>query len=251
MPPRRNTRANSSTDQEGQQNTPPMGHLDPVVIKILNTLTQQTTALAQQQQQIQQQQHQQQQHQQQQHQQVLPVVTFKSFQEAKPLEFKGSADPVEAKAWLKEMEKAFTLIEVTGEKKTEYASYFLKNEASYWWETSKALEPEGLITWERFTELFLEKYFPDFMRDQMELKFLELKQGSMTVSQYETKFTELSMFVLTYVDTEKKKAKRFQQGLRSWIRSKLAVLELDTYAAVVQKAMIAEGESDSYMRERE
>ncbi|KAK1369627.1 hypothetical protein POM88_035719 [Heracleum sosnowskyi] len=78
----------------------------------------------------QQQQHQQQQHQQQQHQKVLPVVTFKSFQAAQPPEFKGSADPVEAKAWLKEMEKAFTLKEVTGEKKTEYASYFLKNEAS-------------------------------------------------------------------------------------------------------------------------
>ncbi|KAK1369626.1 hypothetical protein POM88_035718 [Heracleum sosnowskyi] len=89
------------------------------------------------------------------------------------------------------------------------------------------------------------------MRDQMELKFLELKQGSMTVSQYKTKFTELSRFVPTYVDTEKKKAKGFQQGLSSWIRSKLAVLELDTYAAVVQKAMIAEGESDSYMREKE
>ncbi|KAK1384046.1 hypothetical protein POM88_021781 [Heracleum sosnowskyi] len=88
-----------------------------------------------------------------------------------------AAPAVEAKAWLKEMDKAFTLIEVTGEKKTEYSGYFLKNEASYWWET-------------------------------------KLKQGSMTVSQYETKFTELSRFVPTYVDTEKKKAKRFQQGLR-------------------------------------
>ncbi|KAK1360412.1 hypothetical protein POM88_044886 [Heracleum sosnowskyi] len=228
MPPRRNTGANISTDQEAQQQQ-----------QIQQQLLQQ------------QQHHQQHQHQQQQHQQVVPVVTFKSFQAAKPPEFKGSADTVEAKARLKEMEKAFTLIEVTGEKKTEYASYFLKNEASYWWETSKALEPEGLITWERFTELFLEKYFPDLMRDQMELKFLELKQRSMTVSQYETKFTELSRFFPTYVYTEKKKANRFQQGLRSWIRSKLAVLELDTYSAVVQKAMIAEGESDSYMRERE
>ncbi|KAK1360296.1 hypothetical protein POM88_044770 [Heracleum sosnowskyi] len=113
------------------------------------------------------------------------------------------------------------------------------------------MEPEGLITWGRFTELFLERYFLDYMRDQMKLKFLELKQGSMTVPQYETKFTELSRFVPTYVDTEKKKAKMFQQGLRSWIRSKLAILELDTYAAVVQKAMIAEAESDSYMREKE
>ncbi|KAK1372774.1 hypothetical protein POM88_028967 [Heracleum sosnowskyi] len=259
MAPRRQTRSTDTSDQEGQQNTPPTGRMDPMVIQLLNTLTQQTAALAQQQrtfqQQLleQQQQHQQHQHQQhqQQHQQATPAITFKSFQVAKPPEFKGSADPVEAKAWLKEMEKAFALIEVTEDKKTEYASYFMKNEASYWWETSRAMEPEGLITWARFTELFSERYFPDYMRDQMELKFLELKQGSMTVPQYERRFTELSRFVPTYVDTEKKKAKRFQQGLRSWIRSKLAVLELDTYAAVVQKAMIAETESDSYMKERE
>ncbi|KAK1379508.1 hypothetical protein POM88_026252 [Heracleum sosnowskyi] len=223
MPPRRHTRTTDSPDQEGQQNSPPTGHIDPVVIQLLNTLTQQTTALAQQQQQVIQQQlleqHQQQQH----HQKAAPV----------------------------EIEKAFTLIEVTEEKKTEYASYFLKSEASYWWETSRAMEPEGLITWGRFTELFLERYFPDYMRDQMELKFLELKQGNMAVPQYETKFTELARFVPMYVDTEKKKANRFQQGLRSWIRSKLAILELDTYATVVQKTMIAEAESDSYMKERE
>ncbi|KAK1396603.1 hypothetical protein POM88_006466 [Heracleum sosnowskyi] len=254
MAPRRQTRSTDTSDQEGQQNTPPTGRMDPMVIQLLNTLTQQTAALVQQQrtfqQQLLEQQQQHQQHQQQ-HQQAAPAITFKSFQAAKAPEFKGSADPVEAKAWLKEMEKAFALIEVTEDKKTEYASYFLKNEASYWWETSRAMEPEGLITWARFTELFLERYFPDYMRDQMELKFLELKQGNMTVPQYETRFTELSRFVPTYVDTEKKKAKRFQQGLRSWIRSKLAVLELDTYAAVVQKAMIAETESDSYMKERE
>ncbi|KAK1387891.1 hypothetical protein POM88_016069 [Heracleum sosnowskyi] len=226
MPPRRQTRSSDTSDQEGQQNTPPTGHMDPMVIQLLNTLTQQTVGLAQQQQAFQQQlleqqqQHQHQQHQQH-HQQAAPAVTFKSFQAVKPPEFKGSADPVEAKAWLKEMEKAFALIEVAEDKKTEYASYFLKNEASYWWETSRAMESKGLITWARFTELFLER------------------------------FTELSRFVPTYVDTEKKKAKRFQQGLRSWIRSKLAILELDTYAAVVQKAMIAETESDSYMKERE
>lgn len=179
------------------------------------------------------------------------MVTFKSFQAVKPPEFKGSSNPVEARTWLKEIEKAFALVQVTEDKKTEYASYFLKNEASYWWESVKARETTEVIAWVRFKELFLEKYFPDYMHDQMELKFLELKQGNMSVSEYETKFTELARFVPTYVDTEKKKAKRFQQGLKSWIRSKLAILELNTYAAVVQKAMIAEGESDMYQKERD
>ena len=246
MPPRRETRANNSNNQDNPQN--PMGHVDPIVAQLLQTLAQQTTTLAQQQHQIQQQLLQQQQ---QQHPQVLPVAMFKTFQAVKPPEFKGSSDPVEARTWLKEMEKAFTLTEVVEGKKTEYAVYFLKNEASYWWESIKVMEPEGVVTWGRFKELFLEKYFPDYMRDQMEIKFLELKQGNMSVTEYEAKFTELSRFVPTYVDTEKKKAKRFQQGLKSWIRSKLAILELNTFITVVQKAMIAEAESDSYMKDKE
>ncbi|XP_063949873.1 uncharacterized protein LOC135152720, partial [Daucus carota subsp. sativus] len=131
-------------------------------------------------------------------------------------EFKGSADPVAAQTWLKEMEKCFALVPASEDQKTKYASHYLKNEATYWWES----------------ELFLEKYFPRFLQDQMELNFLELKQGNMSVVEYENKFAELARFVPTYVETDRQKAKRFQQGLKPWIRSKLAILQLETYAAV-------------------
>ena len=90
--------------------------------------------------------------------------------------------------WLKEIEKAFALVKVKEEQKVEFANYYLKNEATYWWEMVKTLEGTDFITWERFKELFLEKYFPQFVQDQMELKFLELKQGTMSVSDYESKF---------------------------------------------------------------
>ncbi|KAL8155202.1 hypothetical protein AgCh_000546 [Apium graveolens] len=48
-----------------------------------------------------------------QHQQqgVNQSVNFKSFQNVKPPEFKGETDPVTAGAWLKEMEKAFNLVQ--------------------------------------------------------------------------------------------------------------------------------------------
>ncbi|XP_074351845.1 uncharacterized protein LOC141690980 [Apium graveolens] len=62
----------------------------------------------------------------------------------------------------------------------------------------------------------------------MELKFLDLKQGSMSVTDYESKFEELSRFVPSYVDIDRKKTKRFHQGLKPWIRGKVAILELDT-----------------------
>ncbi|KAL8108581.1 hypothetical protein AgCh_024887 [Apium graveolens] len=88
------------------------------------------------------------------------------------------------------MEKAFELAEVKDEKKTQYASYYLKDEASFWWESSKALLEGKDLTWEKFTEMFLEK-------------------------------------------------------------SQIAMLEIKNYAALVQKAMIVEGEREAARRENE
>ncbi|KAL8118663.1 hypothetical protein AgCh_016254 [Apium graveolens] len=99
-----------------------------------------------------------------------------------PLEFKGSLDPIEARVWLKEIEKSFALVK----------------------ETVKTLKGMDVIDWDRFKELFLEKYFPQFVQDQMELKFLELKQGNMSVADYGSKFEELFRFVPSYVDIDRK-----------------------------------------------
>ncbi|XP_074323063.1 uncharacterized protein LOC141660007 [Apium graveolens] len=84
----------------------------------------------------------------------------------------------------------------------------------------------------------------------MEIKFLELKQGNMSVTEYEAKFTELDRFVTEQVDTEEKRAKRFQQGLKALIHSEVAIFELTTYTDVVQKAMIIEGESEMSQKEK-
>ncbi|XP_074355837.1 uncharacterized protein LOC141695496 [Apium graveolens] len=84
----------------------------------------------------------------------------------------------------------------------------------------------------------------------MEIKFLELKQNNLSIEDYEDKFTELSRFVPEQVDTDEKRAKRFQQGLNPWIRSRVDVFELTTYTTIVQKAMIIEGESEASQKEK-
>ncbi|XP_074348195.1 uncharacterized protein LOC141686952 [Apium graveolens] len=149
------------------------------------------------------------------------------------------------------MEKSFELAEVKDRKKAQYASYNLKDESSYWWESSKAFLEGETISWQKFMELFLEKYFPSYMQDQLEVRFLDLKQENLTVAEYEVKFSELARFVPKYVNTEAKKAKRFQQVLKPWICSQVALLERRTYAALVQKAMIVEGEREATKRESE
>ncbi|KAL8093144.1 hypothetical protein AgCh_035145 [Apium graveolens] len=118
-------------------------------------------------------------------------VSFKSFQAVKPPEFKGEVDPVAARIWLKEMEKAFALTEVSEDLKTDYASYFLRNDSNYWWESMRALGGEG----------------------------------DRSVTEYEAKFTELARIAPEYVSSEAQRAKRFQQGLKPEIRSGVVALQ--------------------------
>ena len=54
------------------------------------------------------------------------MVTFKTFQSVNPPEYHGDQDRVKANAWLKEMEKAYVLINLNENQKVEFASYFLK-----------------------------------------------------------------------------------------------------------------------------
>lgn len=127
-----------------------------------------------------------------------------------PPEFKILANPIDARTWLKKMEKAFALTRIIEDQKTEYANYFLKGDTNYWWESKRALEREAILSWERITELFLEKYFLRYMQHHMELKFLEFKKHNLSVADYEVKFTELSRFVPKYVNTYGKRSKWFQ-----------------------------------------
>ncbi|XP_074351725.1 uncharacterized protein LOC141690868 [Apium graveolens] len=115
------------------------------------------------------------------------------------------------------MDKAFTLIQVSDDSKTDYASYFLKGESNFWWECTRALEGEGHVSWARFTKLFLEKYFPD-------------SPG--------------------YVNTEIQKARRFQQGLNPEVRSGVVALQLKMYTSVVQATLVIESDRKLASKER-
>ena len=124
------------------------------------------------------------------------------------------------------MERSLELVRLEEEQKTVYVTYFLKGEVIYWWDSVKAMEAVQPVTWARFKDLFLEKYYPKYIQKQMEVKFLELKQGNMSVLEYEKKFKELSRFVAKYVGTEEEKAQRFQQGLEYWIRGRVSMFEI-------------------------
>ncbi|XP_028070028.1 uncharacterized protein LOC114272508 [Camellia sinensis] len=152
-------------------------------------------------------------------------VTIKQFQDLKPTTFTGGPDPMVTDAWVKDIEKIFRALPYT-ERQQE------------WWLLT--LAKEEIMTWERFLEAFYEKYFPDSLREQKASEFIHLKQETMTVAEYESKFTQLARFATYVILTETRKTRKFEAGLDAGIKDRLEVLKLPTYIEVVDWAYIVE-----------
>src|SRR2546430_14631222 len=119
----------------------------------------------------------------------VPPSRLKNFKEIRKLgatDFFGTTDPEEAEEWLRRTERIFFMMGSTPEDKFEYAISLLQGNAFNWWETvPNALARPAVLTWDDFLYEFKEKYTPEMYRDQKQMEFFNLKQGSMTVAEYE------------------------------------------------------------------
>ncbi|KAA3465964.1 Retrotransposon gag domain-containing 1 [Gossypium australe] len=73
-----------------------------------------------------------------------------------------------------------------------------------------------------------------------EKEFLELKQGRLTVTEYEREFVRLSKYTWEYVSTEAIMCKRFEDGLNKDIQLFFGILELKEFVVLLERACKAE-----------
>ena len=85
------------------------------------------------------------------------------------------------------------------------------------------------LTWDDFQREFQDKFMPEIYRDEKQREFLTLKQGNMTVAEYEVKFTQLSPYASSMVATERDKCRRFEECIKYEIRSKITIGELRNF----------------------
>ncbi|KAK2984625.1 hypothetical protein RJ640_001443 [Escallonia rubra] len=108
-------------------------------------------------------------------------------------------------------------------------------------ELTLTTEEEHALTWARFQEIVLAKYFATNEKDDMVEEFSKLEQGEdETVKDYEARFARLSKFATHVIDTEERRATRFRNGLRYNIQKNLSAVTLDTYGQVLDKAQRVE-----------
>ncbi|XP_012442066.1 uncharacterized protein LOC105767089 [Gossypium raimondii] len=89
-------------------------------------------------------------------------------------------------------------------------------------------------------EEFRKKYISQRFINQKRKEFLELKQGRMSVAEYEREFVRLSKYAQECVPTEAIMCKRFKEGLNEDIRLYVGVLELKEFVVLVDRACKAE-----------
>ncbi|KAL9405108.1 hypothetical protein Peur_002080 [Populus x canadensis] len=83
---------------------------------------------------------------------------------------------------------------------------------------------------------FEERYYSWQHRKEKEQEFLDLKQGNMTVLEYERRFQDLSIFATTYLPTEHHRVERFREGLRQELKLILVAMQFQSVRELVRAA---------------
>ena len=140
--------------------------------------------------------------------------------------------------WFMQIKKVLEAMEITSDAtRIRLAAFQLEGEAQVWWKWARTSRDLEVMTCVEFQELFMGKYFREIAKAQ---KFLELKQGAMTMMDYVTRFTELARFADDYVAIVLAKVRRFENGLKLSIRARIVGLRLQDMDSMVGTALTIE-----------
>ncbi|XP_031744116.1 uncharacterized protein LOC116404788 [Cucumis sativus] len=165
---------------------------------------------------------------------------LRDFRKYDPQTFDGSLeDPTKAEMWLSSVETIFNYMRCPEEHRVQCAAFLLRDRGIIWWRTTMRMLGGDVrqITWDQFKDCFYTKFFSANLRDAKSQEFLELKQGYMTVEEYDQEFDMLSRFAPELVSNEQARADRFVKGLRDEIRGFVRALKPTTQAEALRLAV--------------
>ncbi|KAA0056483.1 reverse transcriptase [Cucumis melo var. makuwa] len=109
--------------------------------------------------------------------------------------FEGSTDPTDAENWLNMLEKCFDVMNCPEERKVRLTTFLLQKEGEGWWKSILARRSDArALNWQTFRGIFEDKYYASTYCEAKRDEFLGLKQGSLSVAEYERKYTKLSRY---------------------------------------------------------
>jgi hypothetical protein len=104
----------------------------------------------------------------------------------------------------------------------------------------EAHEEPVSINWLEFRAAFCAHHVPHGVIKLKNKEFQDLKQGSMSVNEYVTKFTQLSRYAPHEVNTDWKKQECFMNGLNDGLAYALEAQDFENFLGMVNKAFVLE-----------
>ncbi|XP_075099152.1 uncharacterized protein LOC142176017 [Nicotiana tabacum] len=124
-----------------------------------------------------------------------PVSTrVRDFINLDPPVFTGSDPKEDPQTFIDQVYRTLRVMHVSDTEAVELASYRLRDLAVLWydsWERSRGPNPPPTV-WKEFSEAFLRHYLPVEIRRARADKFLNLRQGNMSVREYNMQFDSLA-----------------------------------------------------------
>ena len=158
-----------------------------------------------------------------------------------PPTFTGEGDPILAEKWEEQILKHLDALEVKDDAtRIRLATFQFRDSAESWWTSIKDTRDVSKLAWKEFSSLFLDRFFPMVVQEQKRKEFATLLQRTMSVTEYEIKFTSLSRFAKDMVAEEKWKCRKFEEGLVPDIAELVVVHAYTNYRALVDGALRAE-----------
>ena len=160
------------------------------------------------------------------------------FQKFSPPKFLGGPDPERAERWLKTIINIFAALNYKEKRQVNLSVFQFEGPTRAWWNVIRVKWEREQITWTwlNFVREFNEKYLPPIVQKKRKNDFIRLRQGGLSVFEYETQCTKLSKFAPELIATEQRRVRRFVQGLNVEIQEVLAAAQINTFMEVLEKA---------------
>jgi hypothetical protein len=183
--------------------------------------------------------------------QPQPRDKLGEFQRTRPPTFSHSVEPMDVDDWLKTIEKKLQVVQCNNREKVLIASHQLEGPTIDWWDAyAEAHEEPESINWQEFRNSFRIHDVPFGMMKLKKKEFEDLKQGSMSVNEYVTRFTQLSRYASDNVDTDEKKQAWFLNRLNDGLAYAPETRDFTNFQDMVDKALVLENRRGIMERKR-
>ncbi|XP_078169752.1 uncharacterized protein LOC144564103 [Carex rostrata] len=140
---------------------------------------------------------------------------YHSFTSLRPPTFDGTGDFSTAENWVANIKDKFQILRAPEEYKVELATQLLEGHARFWWqEVKRGLdETTGPVGWVEFEGHFERRYMDVMSREALRQRFTNLKQGSGSAVEYNSKFENLMKYAPDIIRDEFRLRQQYLSGL--------------------------------------